>query len=82
MTKITVTLVLQIKATEINDMAKVSIKSEKITAFGEMFFNLDIFDSILSSMTDTHSSLMLRSKPFDHIGYVEIGSCLVVLIED
>jgi len=29
MTKITVTLVLQIKATEINDMAKVSIKTER-----------------------------------------------------
>jgi len=43
-----------------NDMAKVSIKSEKITAFGGMFFVLDKFDRILSSVIDSH--LGLRSK--------------------
>ena len=32
-------------------MAKVSKKSEKITAFGGIFFVLDKFDSILSSVT-------------------------------
>ena len=31
-------------------MAKVSIKSEKITAFGGIFFVLDRFDRILSSV--------------------------------
>ena len=30
-------------------MAKVQIKSEKVTAFGGIFFVLDKFDSILSS---------------------------------
>ena len=54
-------LVLQIKTSKIiNDMAKVSIKSEKITAFGGIFFVLDIFDRILSSVIDSH--LGLRSK--------------------
>ena len=41
-------------------MAKVSIKSEKITAFGGIFFVLDKFDRILSSVIDSH--LGLRSK--------------------
>jgi len=35
-------------------MAKVSKKSEKITAFGGIFFVLDKFDSILSSVIDSH----------------------------
>ena len=55
------TLVLQIKTSKFfNDMAKVSKKSEKITAFGGIFFVLDKFDSILSSVIDSH--LGLRSK--------------------
>ena len=33
-------------------MAKVQQKSEKITAFGGIFFVLDKFDSILSSVID------------------------------
>ena len=44
----------------VNDMAKVSKKSEKITAFGGIFFVLDKFDRILSSVIDSH--LGLRSK--------------------
>ena len=45
------TLVLQIKTSKIiNDMAKVQQKSEKITAFGGIFFVLDKFDSILFSV--------------------------------
>ena len=36
-------------------MAKVQQKSEKITAFGGIFFVLDKFDSILSSVIDQHS---------------------------
>jgi len=38
-------------------MAKVQIKSEKITAFGGIFFVLDKFDSILSSVIDSHLGL-------------------------
>ena len=38
-------------------MAKVQQKSEKITAFGGMFFVLDKFDSILSSVIDSHLGL-------------------------
>ena len=41
-------------------MAKVSKKAEKITAFGGIFFVLDKFDRILSSVIDSH--LGLRSK--------------------
>ena len=41
-------------------MAKVQQKSEKITAFGGIFFVLDKFDRILSSVIDSH--LGLRSK--------------------
>ena len=61
MSDFSLTLVLQIKTSKIiNDMAKVSIKSEKITAFGGIFFILDKFDRILSSVIDSH--LELRSK--------------------
>ena len=41
-------------------MAKLQIKSEKIIPFGGIFFVLDKFDSILSSVIDSH--LGLRSK--------------------
>ena len=47
-------------------MAKVSKKSEEITAFGGIFFVLDKFDRILSSVIDSH--LGLRSKL---IGYAD-----------
>ena len=61
MSDFSLTLVLQIKTSKIvNDMAKVSIKSEKITAFGGIFFVLDKFDRILSPVIDSH--LGLRSK--------------------
>ena len=44
MSDFSLTLVLQIKTSKIiNDMAKVSIKSEKITAFGGILFVLDKF---------------------------------------
>jgi len=50
MSDFSLTLVLQIKTSKIiNDMAKVSKKSEKISAFGGIFFVLDKFDRILSS---------------------------------
>ena len=61
MSDFSLTLVLQIKTSKIiNDMAKVQQKSEKITAFGGIFFVLDKFDRILSSVIDSH--LGLRSK--------------------
>ena len=41
-------------------MAKIQQKSEKISAFGGIFFVLDKFDHILSSVIDSH--LGLRSK--------------------
>ena len=41
-------------------MAKIQIKSEKITPFGGIFFVLDKFDRILSSVIDSH--LGLRSR--------------------
>ena len=56
----------------INDMAKVQQKSEKISAFGGIFFVLDKFDRILSSVIDSH--LGLRSKL---IGYqYSVTACL------
>lgn len=61
MSNFSLTLVLQIKTSKIiNDMAKVQQKSEKISAFGGIFFVLDKFDPILSSVIDSH--LGLRSK--------------------
>ena len=38
-------------------MAKIQQRSEKITAFGGIFFVLDKFDSILSSVIDSHLGL-------------------------
>ena len=43
-------------------MAKVKIKSEKITPFGGIFFVMEQFDSTLSSVID--STLGLRCKSF------------------
>ena len=58
MSDFSLTLVLQIKTSKIiNGMAKVSKKSEKITAFGGIFFVLDRFDRILSSVIDSHLGL-------------------------
>ena len=66
MSDFSLTLVLQIKTSKIiNDVAKVQQKSEKITAFGGIFFVLDKFDRILSSVIDSHlglSLLTLRGK--------------------
>ena len=61
MSDFSLTLVLQIKTSKIiNDTAKVQQKSEKITPLGGIFFVLDKFDRILSSVIDSH--LGLRSK--------------------
>ena len=58
MSDFSLTLMLRLKTSKIiNDMAKVQIKSEKITAFGGIFFVLDKFDHILSSVIDSHLGL-------------------------
>ena len=58
MSDFSLTLVLQFKTSKIiNDTAKVKQKSEKITAFGGILFVLDKFDSILSSVIDSHLGL-------------------------
>jgi len=44
-------------------MAKVQQKSEKISAFGGIFFVLDKFDRILSSVIDSHLGLRKNQKP-------------------
>ena len=67
MSDFSLTLVLQFKTSKIiNDVAKVQHKSEKITAFGGIFFVLDKFDRILSSVlfgikaTDRVKSFLFR----------------------
>ena len=68
MSDFSLTLVLQIKTSKIiNDMAKIQQKSEKITAFGGIFFVLDKFDSILSSVIDSH--LGLRSTLIGFVSF-------------
>ena len=60
MSDFSLTLVLQIKTSKIiNGMAKVQQKSEKISAFGGIFFVLDRFDRILSSVIDSHRIMVL-----------------------
>ena len=67
MSAFSLTLVLQIKTSKIiNDMAKVQQKSEKITAFGGIFFVLDKFDSILSSVIDSHLGLRSTLIGYQH----------------
>ena len=68
MSDFSLTLVLQIKTSKIiNDMAKVQQKSEKVTAFGGIFFVLDRFDRILSSVIDSHKLNIYSNKPYNII---------------
>ncbi len=61
MSDFSLTLVLQIKTSKIiNDRAKVRKKSEKISAFGGIFFVLDKFGSVLSSAIGSHLGLAAR----------------------
>ena len=63
MSDFSLTLVLRFKTSKIiNDMAKVQQKSEIITAFGGIFFVLDKFDSILSSVIDSHLGLRMGAS--------------------
>ena len=54
-------------------MAKVQIKSEKLTPFGEIFSIMEKFDSMLSSLRD--STPDLRCKLFGY-QYSEINTIL------
>ena len=54
MSDFSLTLVLQIKTSKIiNGMAKVQQKSEKITAFGGIFFVLDKYFNTAQSQTES-----------------------------
>ena len=73
-------LVLQIKTSKIiNDMAKVQQKSEKITAFGGIFFVLDKFDSILSSVIGI-AMLQISLRNFTPLG-VNLSHLLLVAVK-
>ena len=59
-------LVLQIKTSKIfNDMANVSIKSEKITSFGGIFHVMEQFDRHICTVID--SVLGLRCTTFGYL---------------
>ncbi len=61
MSEISLNLVLHLKSNKIlNDMAKVQIKSEKLTPFGGIFAIMEQFDALLSQTID--STLGLRSR--------------------
>ena len=67
-------LVLQNKTSKIiNDMAKIALKNEKITAFGGINFVLDKFDALLGDVIDR--SLGIRSTSFGY-QYSEIVRAL------
>ena len=67
MSDFSLTLVLRLKSSKIiNDMAKVQQKSEKITAFGGIFFVLDKFDRILSSVIDSHLGVRSTLKGYQY----------------
>ena len=62
MSDFSLTLVLQIKTSKIiNDMAKVQQKSEKISAFGGIFFVLDKFDRTVCFAKSLVDSCIMRS---------------------
>ena len=65
MSKNSLILVLQKKQeNSINDMAKVQIKSEKLTPFGGIFSIMELFDALLSQTID--SPLGLRCKLYGY----------------
>ena len=60
MSDISLTLVLQFKTSKIiNDMAKVQIKSEKVTPFGGIFHVRELFSRYMAPIIDT---FLLYSK--------------------
>ena len=62
MSEFSLILVLQTKENPTIDMAKIQIKSERLTPFGGLFSIMEQFDSTLSSVID--SSLGLRCGSF------------------
>ena len=75
MSKNSLILVLQKKQeNSINDMAKVQIKSEKLTPFGGIFSIMEQFDALLSQTID--STLGLRCKFYGY-QYSEIFRSLM-----
>ena len=73
MSDLSLTLVLHFKTSKIiNDMAKIQQKSEKITAFGGIFFVLDKFDSILSSVIDSHLGLRSTLAGYQYSGIIRV----------
>ena len=88
--------VLQIKTSKIiNDTAKVQQKSEKITAFGGIFFVLDKFDSIPayyshgSKVLPIHRGFAPDGRPLWNQGHrqgqefpVQIHSCACQVGQD
>ena len=65
MSKNSLTLVSQNKQeNSTKDMAKIQIKSEKLTPFGGIFSIMEQFDSMLSSVID--STLGLRCKLYGY----------------
>ena len=58
MSDFSLTLVLQIKTSKIiNDMAKISIKSEKITPFGGIFHVREHFSRFVGPVIETKENL-------------------------
>jgi hypothetical protein len=80
MSDFSLTLVLQFKTSKIiNDVAKVQQKSEKISAFGGIFFVLDRFDRILSSVIDSHLGLRSHSR-WEASGYTQAPVPVTIII--
>ena len=65
MSEISLVLVLHLKTNKtLNDMAKIQIKSEKLTPFGGIFSSRKQFDAFLAQTID--STLGLRCTLFDY----------------
>jgi len=64
MSEFSLILVLQKKENPTIDMAKIQIKSERLTPFGGIFSIMEQFDSTLSSVID--STLGLRCRSFGY----------------
>ena len=79
MSEISLILVLQKKQIKtLNDMAKVQIKSEKLTPFGGIFSIMEQFDALLAQTID--STLGLRCTLYGLS--IQLFCCLVILLND
>ena len=68
MSEISLILVLLFKTNKtLNDMAKIQIKSEKLTPFGGFFSIMEQFDSTLSSVIDSTLGLRCGSVGYQYI---------------